>query len=130
MGSYFIVAFCFIRVEERPDYYRALSTFKNQTVAPSPRVFVSDVEDALKNAARDLWPKVTQLLCVWHVNKNVLTMANKTWRTANGTTKEEKEAISKRHKDFMTRWHKVVYSKTDQWFIHRWDKLIEDYQLN
>src|ERR1051326_3709408 len=128
MSTYFTIGFCFIRVEEQLDYFWALSAFKNKTQAPTPRIFVSDDEDALKNAARDLWPSVTQLLCVWHVNKNVLTKAQETWRTANGNSKEEKEAIIQRREDFMLRWREVIYSKTERWFDNRWNKLMIDYE--
>jgi hypothetical protein len=128
MNTYFTIGFCFIRVEEQLDYFWALSTFKNKTQAPTPRIFVSDDEDALKNAARNLWPSVIQLLCVWHVNKNVLTKAQETWRTANGKSKDEKEAITKHREDFMMRWREVVYSKTERWFDNRWNNLMKHYE--
>lgn len=107
LQTFFSAGFCFLRTETDGDYYWALSTFLHRTHVPQPRVFISDDEDALKSAARALLPRVPQLLCVWHINKNVLTQAQLTWRTANGSTKEEKAAISDQRAQFMKRWNQV-----------------------
>ena len=34
-------------------------------------VILTDDEDALKRALSTIYPDVPQLLCLWHVNKNV-----------------------------------------------------------
>lgn len=68
-----------------------------------PQVFISDQEEALKAAARVLLPDVPQLLCVWHINKNVQTKAQQVWRDADGTTKEEKKQITEQRLTFMKR---------------------------
>jgi hypothetical protein len=44
---------------------------------------------------------------VWHINKNVHSKAQQTWRDADGTTKEEKQAISAQRTEFMKRWNQV-----------------------
>jgi hypothetical protein len=82
-------------------------------------VFLSDHEDALKSAISELLPTVPQLLCIWHINKNVLTQAQKVWRDADGTTKDEKEAIKEKRKQFMARWDQVVYAKIEQEFNNK-----------
>jgi hypothetical protein len=107
LGKFFSAGFCFLRNENEEDYHWAISTFLNRTGTPEPRVLISDQEDALKNAARRIMPSVPQLLCVWHVNMNVLTKAQQVWRDANGKTKEEKEAIIEKRSQFMTRWNQV-----------------------
>jgi hypothetical protein len=71
-------------------------------------VFISDQEEALKAAARTLLPGVPQLLCVWHINKNVQTKAQQAWRDADGTTKEEKQQIVQHRANFMKRWTQVA----------------------
>jgi hypothetical protein len=68
-----------------------------------PRVFISDQEEALKMSARLLLPGVPQLLCVWHINKNVQTKAQQTWRDADGVTKEEKQRIAEQRALFVKR---------------------------
>lgn len=70
-------------------------------------MFISDQEEALKMAARALLPEVPQLLCVWHMNKNVQTKAQQTWRDADGRTKEEKQKIAEYRAGFMKRWTQV-----------------------
>jgi hypothetical protein len=110
LGTFFSAGFCFLRHENEEEYYWAISTFLNRTGTPEPRVLISDQEDALKNAARRLMPSIPQLLCVWHVNKNVQTKVQQVWRDANGRTQEEKEAITQKRSQFMTRWSQVSLS--------------------
>jgi hypothetical protein len=47
---------------------------------------------------------VPQLLCVWHINKNVQTKAQQAWRDADGVTKEEKQRIAEQKALLMKRW--------------------------
>jgi hypothetical protein len=107
LGTFFSAGFCFLRDENEETYYWAISTFLNRTRIPQPHVLITDQEDALKNAARRLMPSVPQLLCVWHMNRNVQTKAQLVWRDANGKTKEEKEKIAQKRSQFMTRWSQV-----------------------
>lgn len=37
-----------------------------------PKVFVTDKEDALRNALQTEFPLAANLLCIWHINKNIL----------------------------------------------------------
>ena len=96
--------------------------------SPSPRVFISDHEDALKSTVSLLLPRVPQLLCIWHVNKNVQTKAQREWRTADGKTNEERKALQDQRDAFMGRWTGVVYAKTETDFKSRWDALLSDYK--
>jgi hypothetical protein len=107
LETFFSAGFCFLRHENEEEYYWAISTFLHRTGTPEPRVLISDQEDALKTAARRLMPSVPQLLCVWHMNRNVQTKAQQVWRDADGNTKEEKEAIAEKRSQFMTRWNQV-----------------------
>jgi hypothetical protein len=72
-----------------------------------PRIFISNQEEALKILARTLLLGVPQLLCVWHINKNIQTKAQQIWRDADGTTKEEKQSIAEQRALFMKRWTQV-----------------------
>jgi hypothetical protein len=107
LQTFFSAGFCFLRNETEDDYYWAISNFILKTGALPPRAFISDQEDALKLAATRLFPGVPQLLCVWHINKNVQTKAQQTWRDSDGTTQEEKQAISAQRAQFMKRWTQV-----------------------
>ena len=81
----------------------------------------------MKSSIRELLPSVPQLLCVWHINKNVQTRAQKAWRDADGNTPQEKETITQQRSEFMARWKQVVYAKTEIKFNTKWYKLLSDY---
>ena len=102
---FFSAGFCFLRNETYEDYFWAVSTFLAKTEVSYPRVFISDQEEVLKSVVRELLPSIPQLLCVWHINKNVLTRAQKEWRDADGITQKKKEEIKKKREQFMTRWN-------------------------
>ena len=127
LQTFFSAGFCFLRNETQLDYHWAVATFIHKMRSLPPRVFISDHEDALKSAVTQLLPRVPQLLCVWHVNKNVQTKAQREWRTADGKTKEEKKAIEDQRAAFMGRWTQLVYSKTEAEFQLKWDTLLHDY---
>ena len=107
LGTFFSAGFCFLRNETQLDYHWAVSTFLAKIGALRPHVFISDQEDALKSAVRELLPTVPQLLCIWHINKNVQTKAQQIWRDADGVTREEKQEIKEKRSQFMTRWNQV-----------------------
>jgi MULE transposase domain len=127
LQTFFSTGFCFLRQETEQDYYWAVSTFLHQSGAPKPRVFISDQEEALRSAVCQLLPSVPQLLCVWHINKNVQTKAQHVWRDADSNTPQEKEEIAQKWSDFMARWNGVVYAKTEAVFNIKWQKLLDDY---
>ena len=103
LQTFFSAGFCFLSSETQADYHWAIANFLLKTGVQPPRVFISDQEEALKIAARSLIPEVPQLLCVWHINKNVQTKAQQIWRDANGRTKEEKQKIVEQRGAFMKR---------------------------
>jgi hypothetical protein len=74
IGGHFTTAFCFLPSESQIDYLWAVGCIQRLLYEPinrSPNVLLSDNEDALKSACSELWPGVHQLLCLWHINKNV-----------------------------------------------------------
>jgi len=107
LQTFFSAGFCFLSSETQADYHWAVANFLLSTGLQQPRVFISDQEEALKAAARVLLPGVPQLLCVWHINKNVQTKAQQVWRDADGRTKEEKQQITEHRATFMKRWIQV-----------------------
>lgn len=127
LQTFFSAGFCFLRTESQLDYHWAISTFLHKTRTPQPRVFISDHMDPLKLAAAQLLPRVPQLLCVWHINRNVQTKAQLEWRTADGKKKEERQAMADKRSEFMTRWARIVYSKTEAEFESKWKALQTDY---
>jgi hypothetical protein len=90
-----------------------------------PEVILTDNEDAVKAAAEHTWPSIPQLLCVWHVNQNVLTHAQKVWAVRGSL--EEKLANGKLREAFMKKWRNVIYAKTPEKFDENWDTLMTEY---
>jgi hypothetical protein len=128
LQTFFSAGFCFLRNETDWDYQWAVSKFLFKTRTPQPRVFLSDHEKALKSAVSQLLPDVPQLLCIWHVNKNVQTKVQLEWRTSEAKTQEEKKAMADQRSEFMGRWNQIIYSKTEADFESRWNALQSDYK--
>jgi hypothetical protein len=71
VGKSFSVGFCFLKAECKEDYLWALKSWLDCFVNP-PDVLVTDHENALINAASVLFPTTNQVLCIWHLNQNIL----------------------------------------------------------
>lgn len=75
VGKSFSIAFCFLKSELKSDYIWALNAF-SACFNKCPDVFVTDYEMALINASYEVFPNTANLLCIWHINKNVLKIAD------------------------------------------------------
>jgi hypothetical protein len=71
VGKSFSCAFCFMKSELICDYEWALNAWLD-CFSESPSVIVTDHEDALISAASVVFPDTNQVLCIWHLNQNVL----------------------------------------------------------
>ena len=67
----FSVAFCFLSQEKKDNYIWALQRFQSILQNQSPKVLVTDKEQALINAIETVFPASTHLLCCWHIFKNI-----------------------------------------------------------
>lgn len=93
---YFSCAFCFMAAEGEGDYIWALSIFKEliwEDMQP-PSVIVTDNDKSLIGALNHVFPDVPQLLCTWHIQKNILKHVAKSWKRhrTTGETAEDKQA--------------------------------------
>jgi MULE transposase domain len=114
------VALAFVASEEEAYYNLAVSTFRELVMGDARvEVILTDDEDALRNALDVVYPDVPQLLCLWHVNKNVQTYVNTLWYTNVGLLTAGKE--------FMADWEAVVYAKTVPEFDARYALLRTKY---
>nr|KAJ0184863.1 hypothetical protein LSAT_V11C900471780 [Lactuca sativa] len=91
----FYYGFVFLEREDEDSYIWALSVFKKTLENREPSVIMSDRELALMNAINMVFPNTTNLLCIWHIEKNVLANCKK-------------------------RWNNVAYSTTITIFEHNW----------
>lgn len=72
---------------------------------PDPTVFVTDPEPSLLSAIFNIFSEADHLLCVWHINKNVLVNC----RPWFGNNDEE-------WKELYATWNTVLYIKTERAF--------------
>ncbi|XP_023745850.1 uncharacterized protein LOC111894016 [Lactuca sativa] len=63
--------------EDEDSYIWALSVFKKTLENHEPSVIMSDRELALMNAINMVFPNTTNLLYIWHIEKNVLAYCKK-----------------------------------------------------
>src|SRR5947199_3800796 len=76
---------------------------------------VMDREIAIINACRQVFPATARLLCLWHVEKNVLVHAV-----------EEFEDGDQRN-EFIKAWTKVVHATSEALFEAQWNALQDQY---
>jgi hypothetical protein len=113
----FNIGFCFINSEDENAYVwtiQRLSDLISARGGQPPQVIVTNNEDGLKNACDIVFPEAQQILCTWHIDKNVLGRARKTWIT-NDSEEDEKTA-----QEFMGHWRNVARSKTLVEFRDNW----------
>jgi len=125
----FSAGFCFLPGESASDYLWALQSFKFAAGNVVPYVIITDGEDGLKNSCREVFPEVPQRLCLWHINQNVLAKAKTTWKeNALGLSPKEQDQRREARDAFMTRWNKLLRSKTPTEYEELWRQLQIDYQ--
>jgi phosphomannomutase len=75
LGTSFSIAFCAMAAENEIQYSKAIASFIRSIHGSSNeakiKVILTDNESQLKKALSRQLPEIPQLLCVWHVNKNV-----------------------------------------------------------
>jgi hypothetical protein len=67
-------AFGLINTEKEDGYQwlcEKLETLRQELHVPAPSVIITDKENALKNALKDVFPQAQQQLCIYHINANV-----------------------------------------------------------
>ncbi|XP_058198378.1 PKS-NRPS hybrid synthetase cheA-like [Rhododendron vialii] len=74
----FCAAFAFMECEKTENYIWVLEKLKGMMDPNAlPSVIVTDRELALMNAITNVFPHATNLLCRWHIGKNVLAKCRK-----------------------------------------------------
>ncbi|XP_024039451.1 uncharacterized protein LOC112098079 [Citrus clementina] len=99
----FNVGFAYLESEREDNYIWALERLK--TIMQDdmlPAVIVTDRELALMNAIEKIFPSATNLLCRWHISKNVLANYKRLFHT------------NERWEAFNSNWNVLVFSATEQ----------------
>ena len=76
----FSLAFCLLAKETQQYYKWALDfllTIFNTNKTPLPNLFLTNQEQALMHSLTFVFPQAIHLLCMWHIQKNLLTNAAK-----------------------------------------------------
>ena len=110
----FFTTFIFMSGETEKDYTSALKMLFEVLIAQEisyPKVIITDKDQSLMKAISFLFPRTINLLCDWHINKNVLSYAISLKLFEKGTDEE---------KDFMNQWRGIVTSKTVTEYEKRW----------
>ena len=108
----FNVCFCFMTAETEEQYMWAVEQLKVLLHERMPTVVATDREIALMNAVRNVFPSTKNVLCRWHIQKNVLAKCKRNfldqeqWDKFNGI------------------WNLVMNSKTEEDFNENWELLV------
>ena len=118
--STFYAAFAFLRGEKQDDYAWALGElqkiYARQFGRPAgPTTVLTDRDQALSNALAERWPTVSHLLCIWHINKGVVTNCKRFFET-----KEAWDA-------FFEKWHATWRAPTVETGLAAWRELLASY---
>ena len=118
LGGCFYVAFCFLAAEQEEDYLWALHRYRDMCVEldiQDPIINITDREVALINAHYVVLPNSAHMLCVWHVNKNVVAKCYLKFKAKEDWA------------DFYAHWFRVIYATTVAIFEGEWKSLQEVY---
>ena len=116
----FYAAFAFVRGEKEDDYAWALAELhkiyaRQLGRLAGPTTVLTDRDLALSNALAAQWPLTTHVLCIWHINKGVVTNCKKFFET-----KEAWDA-------FFEKWHATWRAVTVEDGLAAWRDLIARY---
>ena len=120
LNTTYYIAFCFLSSETTEDYtwlLRMLKELYEMLDIPDPIVIITDAEVGLIRAIPLVFTdKTHHLLCIWHMNKNVLVHCRKWFHS-----QEEWKA-------FYAMWQTVLYADTERKFEEAWSQMQLKYQ--
>jgi len=118
IGITFHVGFAFLESERPEDYAWVLRHLKDAYGAlglPDPDIIVTDRDLALMQAIKEVFPTTDALLCIWHVNKNIL-------KNCKGSFVTDAEWA-----DFEAAWHQVLFAHTEEECHAAWEAMLTRY---
>ena len=118
LNTTYYLAFCFLRAEETDDYAWALEQLRELLLhveVPDPGCIITDRELKCISQIKEVFPQTQHLLCIWHINKNVVAHCKKHF------------ADTESWETFYKQWNEVVYAHTTADFNTKWNSLQDDY---
>ena len=119
LGTSFYIAFAFLEKEEEEDFVWVLEMLKalyKHIGLKNPEVIVTDRDLALMNAIATVFETTVNLLCIWHINMNVLKNCKPAFDTEEAW------------KEFYNAWGKVVQADFGDDFNIAWRALKQQYR--
>ena len=116
LNTTFSVAFCFMRGETEDDYTWALQCLRHTLGTNAPWVIVTDRDLGLMAALNSVFPNTANLLCRWHVEKNILSYTKKHFQ------KQEDFDL------FMKEWKLLINMNEEEKFDSEWSNMKDKYQ--
>lgn len=112
LNTTFYVGFCFMFQEFADDYLwllQQLALLYIHVDVPRPKVILTDGEKGLISSIHRVFPGAANLLCIWHVNKNVVKNCKKSFNTEEIWVQ------------FYDEWQNLIHSSTEELFNVNWD---------
>nr|CCA18090.1 Pc21g00130 putative [Albugo laibachii Nc14] len=117
LNSHFSVGFCFLKEEKQSGYTWALSKLATiWTPETRPGVIVTDRELALMAAIDKVFSSSSHLLCIWHINKNILAKCKRQFETSEEWTV------------FLQQWCILVAANTELEYEKQWKELSDSFK--
>ncbi len=119
MHIIFYVVFCFMSQKISFDYIWVLNQLKTVYVKSEldfSIVIVIDMKKRLMLTIRIVFSIINQLLCLWHISKNVLSNCKRSF-----TSKKTWDS-------FFAQWNAIIYAFSKTQFWDEWDKMLNKYQ--
>lgn len=117
--SSFYIGFAFIETEGEEDFVwilEQLTALFKALGLNEPWVIVTDKDLALMNAIKIVYPRINHLLCLCHINKNILKNCKPSFET------------QEQWQEFLAAWYRVVYAPTKDECEEAWKNLAEEYE--
>src|SRR3954447_10747566 len=122
LGTTFYAAFVFLPGETEEDYKEALKMLNGvleKRGIRRPVVIVTDRDKGLMNGIEHTFPATENLLCLWHINKNVL---------AHGQQCQVFKAKTEEEEGFLKLWNQLVAAPSAELYNSRLSALRMAYQ--
>jgi hypothetical protein len=110
-----------------------ISNYYSKAQLPTPKSIATNKAKDLINTVEIIFPEVSHVLYIWHVNNDVKAYCRKLWKREiksikNHTTAEERHTfIEKKWSDLKARWLAIIQAPSEVEFNARWEELSLQY---
>lgn len=138
MNRLFYVAWAFISNETQEGYQYAVRSLKSlytRLNLEDPVTIFTDKDRAFRNSLATQFPDTNLLLCIWHINKNIVSRAMNFLRSqvenevVDGLESQQqlKDALEQKRQSFLRVWNLVVNAETEEKYQEEWRRFVDLY---